>query len=602
MERSFNVTQGGGNPPDYCASRGNAPWVEWIERVTFADIDHSSFKDLYGDFTDVSTNAEQGLSYSIDLDPGLSWSGHQTDLFWRVWIDFNRDGDFEDVGEKVVEANNGNANVNASLSIPASAPLGATRMRVSMKKGAYAEPCEIFENGEVEDYTVIVTDGSGGPVCNNVTNGGTISGNEIACDPYNPGIIANAGLPTGGSGALEYTWQLSTVSSNGPWVNTSGNSSSFNHAAITETTWYRRLARRSGCTDYAGISNIVTKTVDNCTNPGVYCDARGNQPWFEWIDRVTLGSIDNESFKDLYGDYTSLSTDVEQGETYTIDLNPGLTWPGYQTDLFWRVWIDFNGDADFEDAGELVVEANNGRDAVTASINVPADAVEGSTRMRVAMRRDQYPSACGQFDFGEVEDYSVNILASQTINPFISHQILALAVERRQFNAQLEWMTNTGFKNDYFEIERSGDGEHFEVLDMVANRFGGGEAFGYEYLDTEPLDGPNYYRVKQMHLDGTFRYTETQLLLFSMEDERLVVFPNPTAGQVHLSIRAYEGETALVQIYNALGQLMAERWIARIDASTESFDLIDYPDGIYSLTVKAEGYRRMSKQFVVQQK
>lgn len=602
VERSFNVTQVGGNPPDYCASRGNQPWVEWIERVTFADIDHSSFKDLYGDYTNVSTNAERGLSYSIDLDPGLSWSGHQTDLFWRVWIDFNRDGDFEDVGEKVVEANNGNATVNTSLTIPAAAPLGATRMRVSMKKGAYPEPCEIFEQGEVEDYTVNVTDGSGGPTCSNVTAGGAISGNEMACDPFNPGIIANAGLPTGGSGALEYTWQLSTVSSNGPWAATNGDASSYNPAPITETTWYRRLARRSACTDYVGISNIVTKTVDNCSNPGVYCDARGNQPWLEWISRVTLGSIDNESFKDLYGDYTSLSTDLELGESYPLDLQPGLTWSGYQTNLFWRVWIDFNGDADFDDPGELVVEANNGRDPVSATISIPIDAVEGSTRMRVAMRRDQYPAACGQYDFGEVEDYSVQILTGQSINPFLSHRILALSAQRQGMSAQLEWMTNTGFRNDYFEIERSGDGQTFDLLDVVANRFGGTEAFAFDYDDTAPLDGPNYYRVKQVHLDGTFRYTETRLLLFSTEDERLIVFPNPAAGQVHLSIRAHEGHAALVQIYNALGQLMAERQVAQIGARNETFDLIDYPDGVYSITVKAEGHQRMSRQFVVQQK
>ena len=222
--------------------------------------------------------------------------------------------------------------------------------------------------------------------------------------------------------------------------------------------------------------------------------------------------------------------------------------------------------------------------------------------MRVAMRRDQYPAACGQYDFGEVEDYSVQILLGQSIDPFLSHRILALSAQRRGMNAQLEWITNTGFRNDYFEIERSGDGQRFEVLDVLANRFGGKESFVYDYHDTAPLDGPNYYRIKQMHLDGTFRYTETQLLLFSTEDERLVVFPNPAAGQVQLSIRAHEGHAALVQIYNTLGQLMAERQVAQIGTHTETFDLIDYPEGVYSITVKAEGHQRMSRQFVVQQK
>lgn len=597
VERSFNVTTGGG-PVNYCNSIGNQPWQEWIEQITFGSIDNTSFKERYADFTDQQTDVTQGQNYPIVLDPGLSWPGHQTDLFWRVWIDFNQDGDFNDAGEKVVEANNFNAIVNASIAIPAAATLGLTRMRVAMKKDGYAGPCESFEKGEVEDYSVNVQDGTGGPTCNNVNSGGTISGDEVSCDAFDPGAINNVNLPSGGSGGLEYQWQYATTGSTGPWSGAGGTSSSYNPGPINQTTWYRRLARRSGCTSYDGVSNVITKTIDNCPPTGQYCDAIGNQPWVEWIDNVNFGSINNTSFKELYGDFTNLVTEAEQGVSYPLNLNPGLSWPGHQTDLFWRVWIDFNQDGDFSDAGEMVVEANNGKDPVATTVTIPATAVVGLTRMRVAVKKDSYAGPCENFTFGEVEDYSVNIVPSQNPSPFATQQILALEAQRVQLGVQLDWMTNTGYKNDHFLVERSADGIHFELLEVVENIYPGQEAFAYGFYDEHPLLGTNYYQIRQVHKDGSFRYSEKQMLHFSRH-ESLVVFPNPTAAEIFIRVKSFEGKAATIQIYNALGQLMEERKVASMSNTPERFQLDQYTNGIYTITVKVADRKRLSSKFVI---
>lgn len=599
VNQSFNVNSSGGGPTSYCNSIGNLPWQEWIEQVTFGTIDNGSFKEQYGDFTNLTTDVSQGQSYPILLDPGLSWAGHQTNLFWKVWIDFNQDGDFNDSGEEVLTANNGNNSVNENIIIPASALTGSTRMRVSMKKDSYAGPCESFGEGEVEDYTVnIIASGGGGPTCSNVTDGGTISGDQISCDPFDPATISNVTNPAGGSGGLEYQWQQSTNSSTGPWTSAGGSTSSFNPGPITQTTWYRRQARRSGCTTYDGVSNVIVKTIDNCPPVGQYCTAIGNQPWQEWIDNVTFGSINNSSFKELYGDYTNLVTEAAQGASLPIDLNPGLSWFGHQTDLFWRVWIDFNMDGDFTDNGELVVEANNGRDPVAAIVNIPTDAVLGLTRMRVAMKKDSYAQSCESFSVGEVEDYSVNIVPSTTASNFLAEQILSLVAEREQMAVQLEWMTNTGYKNDYFIVQRSADGTYFEALTTVTNIYPGKEAFSFFFTDKNPLLGNNHYRIKQIHNDGSFKYSSTQLVEFD-DTKQLVVFPNPTATEIFLSIKSFVGKTVNIQIFNNLGQLMEERLVQELTEDPQHFILDGYTDGVYNITVKTEGKKRLSTKFII---
>ncbi len=597
VDRSFSVIEPS-TPGTYCESGGTQPWVEWIDRVTLVDIDNQTFKDQYGDYTNLSTDVVQGNAYPMDLNPGLSWSGHVTDLFWRVWIDFNQDGDFIDAGELVLEANNGKDPVSATIAIPSNASLGSTRMRVSMQKDAYAGSCDVFDYGEVEDYSVKILSGVGGPVCENITDGGMIDGNETGCDTYNPGLISSPALPSGGSGLIQYKWEFSTSSVTGPWSTATGGAITFDPATISQTTWYRRLSRRENCQVYTGVSNVVTKTVDNCTNPGTYCDAQGTQPWWEWIGDVVFGDIQNTSFKDSYGDYTGLSTDVELDGDYPISVNPGLSWGGYQTDLFWRIWIDFNQDGDFTDAGELVLEANNGRDPITSSIQIPGDATLGATRMRIAMQRDLFAGACEIFDYGEVEDYTINILPAGS-PPGRVAPLLALSATKKAQLTLLEWTSNTEIQNAYFILERSVNGGDFKELLRINSQHESNGNFYYSRQDEHPVNGLLTYRVQQVHQDGSYRYSEMQEVDFSDLQEDLLLFPNPAKEEFWVKLNRYHGESGMLQIHNVYGQLIAQRKVEEWTRKGMSFDLTDYSSGVYFVSLKLNNYKILTGQLVV---
>jgi chitodextrinase len=141
----------------YCTSQGNSTADEYINRVQLGTINNLSGNNGgYGNYTALSTNLVRGTSNTITITP--AWTATVYSEAYRVWIDFNQDGDFLDSGEQVVNRTKSKTTpITNSFTVPATALLGSTRMRVSMKYNASPTSCEVFSFGEVEDYTVNIT-------------------------------------------------------------------------------------------------------------------------------------------------------------------------------------------------------------------------------------------------------------------------------------------------------------------------------------------------------------------------------------------------------------------------------------------------------------
>ncbi|MEL7248513.1 MAG: S8 family serine peptidase [Bacteroidota bacterium] len=139
----------------YCGSEGQQTNYEFIEAVQIADLSNNSGDNGgYADFTNLAANVTLGENVNINLTPGFV-SGVFIEA-WKIWIDYNQDGDFDDLGEAVFSPTGSNSIISGSFTIPADANLGTTRMRVSMKWNTAATACESFSFGEVEDYTVSI--------------------------------------------------------------------------------------------------------------------------------------------------------------------------------------------------------------------------------------------------------------------------------------------------------------------------------------------------------------------------------------------------------------------------------------------------------------
>ncbi|MEO1448981.1 MAG: GEVED domain-containing protein, partial [Bacteroidota bacterium] len=142
--------------PDYCPQKGvnqNA----WIAGISLDSWNNSSGNDAgYGDFTGQGPTLPRGDQVSLELIPGFA--GISDSVSWRVWADWNQDGDFDDAGELAYEP--GQAALDTlfdNFVIPSNAALGATRLRVSAQVGTTSDACGTILIGETEDYCLNIS-------------------------------------------------------------------------------------------------------------------------------------------------------------------------------------------------------------------------------------------------------------------------------------------------------------------------------------------------------------------------------------------------------------------------------------------------------------
>jgi hypothetical protein len=142
----------------YCASYGNSmrTFIEEVAIGVQRTISGNNYG--YGNYTQVRTEVRPGSSEAIRLVPGMASGEVLRTVFWRVWADFNRDGDFSDSGEQVFQGSEqNNRTVNATIPIPVSALSGEIRLRVSVDTRELPTPCAVNDFREVEDYTLVVS-------------------------------------------------------------------------------------------------------------------------------------------------------------------------------------------------------------------------------------------------------------------------------------------------------------------------------------------------------------------------------------------------------------------------------------------------------------
>jgi hypothetical protein len=147
--------------------------------------------------------------------------------------------------------------------------------------------------------------------------------------------------------------------------------------------------------------------------PLAYCAASGGA-CDEYIVRVQLNEIDNMTTCSGYANYTNLSTSMKVGTSYEIIVTNGaLQWPDDQCGL----WVDWNQNEVFDPSEEIPMNGTPGVGPYTAQITPPIGAKSGATRLRTRITYNQTPVPCGTTSYGEVEDYTVNVMSWLVADP-----------------------------------------------------------------------------------------------------------------------------------------------------------------------------------------
>ncbi len=169
------------------------------------------------------------------------------------------------------------------------------------------------------------------------------------------------------------------------------------------TNYSFKVAAKDALGNLSDFSFLTVRT-------GEYCKIGFNREFTDDISRVQLEDIDNTSSNSPgYEDYTHLSATLTKGTNHTITISP--EWFGTIYEEGYSVWIDYNRDGDFEDEGEQIFTKTPTKDtSISGDFMIPNHALNGSTRIRIAMKSGGIPESCETLDYGEVEDYTVNII------------------------------------------------------------------------------------------------------------------------------------------------------------------------------------------------
>jgi Zn-dependent metalloprotease len=149
------------------------------------------------------------------------------------------------------------------------------------------------------------------------------------------------------------------------------------------------------------------------TPPGTvtYCTSKGTSVAYEYIDYVAVGSLTRTSGADAgYYNGTALTApSLTAGVSQTFTVSAGFAGTAYSE--YVKMYIDYNKNGVFTDAGELVVNAAASSSAASRAFafTVPTTATNGTTRMRVVLSDNSGTTSCGSYSYGETEDYTVSI-------------------------------------------------------------------------------------------------------------------------------------------------------------------------------------------------
>jgi hypothetical protein len=173
----------------------------------------------------------------------------------------------------------------------------------------------------------------------------------------------------------------------------------------------------------------------------------------------------------------------------------------------------------------------------------------------------------------------------------------ALPVELVYFNvrkqdnlsALLTWKTAQEINAAYYEVERSTDGFNFTVLSKVKASGNSSNQLTYSFIDNAPLNGVNYYRLKQVDNDGKYVESPARAVQFQVLDNVAIqYYPNPTNGILNIKLTdVVAKEAKLITIFNTTGIIVGQYKVQANSNKTIAVDMGTYAKGLYIIQLKS---------------
>ena len=252
-----------------------------------------------------------------------------------------------------------------------------------------------------------------------------------------------------------------------------------------------------------------------------YCiPQHGGQVVAPIITSVSLGTITNSGTAALqvpsgYSDFTNLQTNLAVGVPHTLTIGSGDSWPHN-----FAAWVDMDHDGRFNDAERIgLAQMGFGAGTISFTFTLPADALNGPTRLRVRGVEEPFGpwnlsnDPCIPFTYGEAEDYTVVISGGGNDDAALAELVspssaVGLGVE--PVTVRVENRGSVGLSN--LQVQLTVDGSAGPV-EMIPGPVAPGSSVDHTFQTPVDFVGPACHELSMALLDTDSRMGNNVLML-----------------------------------------------------------------------------------------
>lgn len=178
------------------------------------------------------------------------------------------------------------------------------------------------------------------------------------------------------------------------------------------------------------------------------------------------------------------------------------------------------------------------------------------------------------------------LLSSESV---LGVDLVSFEAQRVNDEILVNWQTSSETNNDFFMVQKSTDGLHFDNLQRVRGAGNKTTASYYEIIDENPSEGMNYYRLFQQDFNGEYAYSDVVGVFYS--DKEFALYPNPTEGLFEIANPFGECD---IQVMNATGQVVHQQTISE---GSNQLNFNHLPAGYYF--IQFGGVKPMVKRLIL---